>query len=366
MLLCSNMGCIVAFYNHSIMLLGMRSKVGRAVWHAKYLPSPWGTMLKMRLSKTDFSSCMLGTALWLWSGLKLAFFSGVQKMSRIEGKMAFLDLRSGNCHPRNFYVFRWHACICFANWPILAETTVNAVPKRRGRKRIFFTEGPEIGHLRVGSKIVPKYVSLHCTSFPIHLQEDKEKLFDFSCLSPFWQQVPFYHFTIEFFLCNKYLSILSWFWSIVQCSCWLCLLFCVGASASDLPSSFPFFSWILSFFVFLLSGAYISLLVLVMFLFLLFIFLLLCVLLLITNVTYFFLSFLFFCVYLVWLFLLLWFLSLFLLFFILCFASLEKEKQWKQQNISFSLPLGELCANVLSQNHCLFFWWISFTEHVFV
>ena len=124
-------------------------------------------------------------------------------MHRTAEKMRFLDLRSGNFHPnlkmrvlkkgqnkflgphpQNFCVsFFWRACIFpkngFRNRPILAETTVNVVRKWRGRKRNFCTEGPEIGHLRVGSKIS------HCIAlpFPIHLQENKENRLIFLAFS---------------------------------------------------------------------------------------------------------------------------------------------------------------------------------------
>ena len=63
-------------------------------------------------------------------------------------------------------------------------------------------------------------------------------------------------------MCNKYLSILSLFWSSFLCSCWSCLSFFVGAPVSDSPSSFPFLSSNLSCLslpvVFLLLGSCIS------------------------------------------------------------------------------------------------------------
>ena len=136
----------------------------------------------------------------------------------------------------------------FQNRPILPETPVNVVPKWRGLKPQFWTEGPEIGHLRVDCKMVPKYFSLHGIFSPIHLQENKAR---FSCLFPSRQQVLFYHLTIEF-LCNKYLSILSWFWINFQCFSWLCLFIVLVLQHSLFSLEFCFFfpivilSWITS------------------------------------------------------------------------------------------------------------------------
>ena len=170
-------------------------------------------------------------------------------MPRAAGKMGFSCFQSWNGHtklksvfsnngqnlflrPRPSSVLRfWVAHLhgsskekkVFENRPNFAETAENVVPKWRGRKRNFGTGGSEIGHLRSGSEVVPKYVSFRCTSFPIHLQEDKE-----SCLNVLAFSLDNMFLSIIFgesiLLCNKYLSF-SWFCSIL-CLCWLCLLFC--------------------------------------------------------------------------------------------------------------------------------------------
>ena len=70
-------------------------------------------------------------------------------------------------------------------------------------------------------------------------------------LFPFLTTSHFPSFNDRTFLCNKYLSFWSWFWSMFLCSCWLCLFFFVGASASDSPSSFLFSFFNLVFFFFL-------------------------------------------------------------------------------------------------------------------
>ena len=149
------------------------------------------------------------------------------------------------------------------------------------------------------------------------------------------------------------------------CSCWLCLFFLVGASASDSPSSFLF-----SFFnlVFFFSSCCLSSFLgcmsscscffpppLASFPSLVFPSLHhLC------YFCFFFLSFLLLCMYLVWLFLLLWFLSLFLLFLSLCFFfSPAPPRAFGQEshglkNKSFCLPFWDPCENVLSQSLFLF------------
>ena len=200
-------------------------------------------------------------------------------MHSTAGKMGFLDLRSGNCHPnlkmrvlkKRPKFISWARptkFLCsflarlyfsqktgFQNRPILAETTVNVVPKWRGQKRNFCAEGTEIGHLRVGSKMVPKYFSLHSTSFPIHLQEDKENCLIFFCLFPSWQQVPFYHFNDLIFCCaistwRFYHGSRQFFCVLVGCVCSFLLVPLLLIILHH--SFFSLFNFVLLFF-FLLS-----------------------------------------------------------------------------------------------------------------
>ena len=106
------------FGNAPRQLPGMRSKMGRAEvrcqktpifivfcwvhqrisYHngcEKYPASSWGTMLKIRLSKTNFWSFNFGTAFWLRVGVKVALYRGVQngKNCRENGVLTFPILK---------------------------------------------------------------------------------------------------------------------------------------------------------------------------------------------------------------------------------------------------------------------------------
>ena len=125
------------------------------------------------------------------------------------------------------------------NQPNLSETTENVVPKCRGQKSNFCTRGSEIGIFRSGSNMVPKDFSFHGTSFPTHLQEDKENCFIFLAFSLIDNR-SFYFFKNACLLCHKYLSLLFLVLFNCCCSCWLRLFVFLGASASDYISSFLF------------------------------------------------------------------------------------------------------------------------------
>ena len=75
-----------------LVFRGVRKRSSYPNKCTKHAASPWGTMLRMRLSETHYSFCMLGTALWLRSGLKLAFLFS----AKLRGKFFFfLYLLSG-------------------------------------------------------------------------------------------------------------------------------------------------------------------------------------------------------------------------------------------------------------------------------
>ena len=152
MLLCSTMGCFFPFHSFGnapghvfkngvprvrcqttpifTVLASSVHQLSQQV-RPKDPASSWGTMLKMRLSKTDLLSFIFGTAFWLRVGVKVAFYKGVQKCQNCGdngvvtfpkilkwpheaqnrglekmGKIYFFD----RTHP-HFCVFGWHAWI---------------------------------------------------------------------------------------------------------------------------------------------------------------------------------------------------------------------------------------------------------------
>ena len=120
---------------------------------------------------------------YIISNLEMATRSSKSRSSKMA-KCYFL----GHAHP-HLCVFdcgTWilQKNVLFDNRPNFVETTENVVPKWRGRKRNFCTGGSETGHLRSGSKMVPKDFSFHCTSLPIHLHVHKENCLVFLATSP--------------------------------------------------------------------------------------------------------------------------------------------------------------------------------------
>ena len=251
---------------------------------------------------------------------------------------------------------------CFQNRRNFAETTENVVPNWRGRKT-------PILHPRVrnrlswsGQRNGPD-ISVAAFSLLSHTSSKRQgQLFDIFAFSLLDNKSLSIILVIELFLCNKYLSFWSWFWSNFLCFCWLCLFFCVGASASDSPSSFRFFLQFSFFFlpvVFLLFWV-VCFLVIVSFPLLLF-FSFSCVSFSSSPMLF------------------LFFLPFFLFFscisfdcscccgschysssFSACvFSSPSPPRAFEQENNglknqSFCLPFGDPCENVLSQNHCFF------------
>ena len=71
------------------MFRGVRQRSSYPNRCAKYPPSPWGTMLKMRLSKRDLSSFVSGTVFWVQLGLKLACLIEGQKCPELRAKWGF-------------------------------------------------------------------------------------------------------------------------------------------------------------------------------------------------------------------------------------------------------------------------------------
>ena len=108
-----------------------------------------------------------------------------------------------------------------------------------------------MGYLGQGNETVPIYLSLYSRRLPIHLQEDKDNCLIFLAFSLLDNKSLSIILMIELFLCNKYLSFFIMVLVNFLCSCWLCLFFFVGASASDSPSSFLFSFFNLVFFFFL-------------------------------------------------------------------------------------------------------------------
>ena len=136
------------------MLPGMRSNTGCAAWHARkrlflqcfvgfgsaaVIPTsaqdiyrrPGAPCWKTRLSKSDLSSFVSGTASWAQLGLKLRTSNWRAKMPRTAGEMGFLHCRSWNCHPTyssSFSNMLWGSkglvsfCCCFGFFGLSGQT----------------------------------------------------------------------------------------------------------------------------------------------------------------------------------------------------------------------------------------------------
>ena len=95
-------------------------------------------LLKMRHSKTNVRSLICGTAPWVEVGVKLAFFSGVQKCPELRGKWGFrvsdLEMGTRNSKPGSskngqhlFLGLRPSSFLCF--WVSRLEFTKNGFRK---------------------------------------------------------------------------------------------------------------------------------------------------------------------------------------------------------------------------------------------
>ena len=131
------------------------------------------------------------------------------------------------------------------------------------------------------------FFSWVCTSFPTHLQEDKENCFIFLAFSLLDNRSMSIFLMIAFLLCNKYLS-----FSFGSVQFWLLLVafvFFVGVSVSDYTSSFlslELYIFVsLPVVIFCVACLFVPVIRRILFLF---IFLLLCFLLWLTYVFYFF------------------------------------------------------------------------------
>ena len=269
----------------------------------------------------------------------------------------------------------------FENRQIFAETTENVVRNGRGSKTHFCTVGFEIGHLRSGSNIVPKYFSLNWHFLSHSPSRRQGELFYFSCRFPFLSTGPFLYFSWLHFVSATTSAICPFCCVSFLLFSLVVFVFFVGVSASDSTSSFLSLSWVLSSCFFVLFS-------------------------------FFFLRSMFFlpvvCLsYPLPVFPSLKFLSvtrpyLVLMFpFVLCFhfvsrliffcfvffllvpplshllsfllprppRALEKEHQWKEQLSHFVCLSGIFAKMSFAQSNCLFIFLVDiflFTEHVFV
>ena len=132
----------------------------------------------------------------------------------------------GRAHP-HLCVFGWRAWILhntvFENRPNFAETAENVAPKWRGRQCNFCTTRSEIGRLRSGGKLVPINFSFHSTSFPIHLQDHKEKSLMFLSF-PLLENMPLSFILMTAFCCAINTCVSHGSLQFL-CSCWLSLWF---------------------------------------------------------------------------------------------------------------------------------------------
>ena len=126
----------------------------------------------------------------------------------------------------------------FQNRPIFAETTENVVRNGRGAKTHFCTVGFEIGHLRSGSNMVPKYFSLNWHFLSHSPSRRQGDLFYFSCLFPVFRTGPFLYFSWLRFLLQQFLQCVLFVVFHFCCFCWLCLFSLADVSASGSTSSF--------------------------------------------------------------------------------------------------------------------------------
>ena len=129
------------------------------------------------------------------------------KNAQNSGEMGFLHFQSQTCHTKLKIgvLEKMPKCMCWAA-PILIFVFFGGAPgfsqqqvskmdrfwlkplktecqSGDAAKRNFCTEGSEIGYLSNGNKMVPRYFSLHCTSFPIQFQKDKENCLIFFAFS---------------------------------------------------------------------------------------------------------------------------------------------------------------------------------------
>ena len=79
----------------------------------------------------------------------------------------------------------------------------NVVPNCRGSKTHFGALGSGTSHVRSGSNMVPKYFSLNWHFLSHSPSKWQGELFRFSCLFPFWAQVPFDSFHGCILFCNN-------------------------------------------------------------------------------------------------------------------------------------------------------------------
>ena len=216
---------------------------------AKYRAWSWGTMPKMRLFKAHFCSLYMASSSGLdrvWSRL---FFCDVQKCPELREKWVFYIVgvkfatwrsKSGfrkkgqNIflvpHPSSFLCFLVSRLV-FAKKVFPKSTKFRwnhwkrSAKLARPQNAIFAPKGPKWAILVRVTKRSRYILSLHSPSFRIHLQEDKDNCLIFLAFFLLDNKSLSIILMIELFLCNKYLSFWSWFWSIFLCSCWLCLFF---------------------------------------------------------------------------------------------------------------------------------------------
>ena len=269
----------------------------------------------------------------------------------------------------------------FENRAIFAETTENVVPNGRGSKTHFCTVGFEIGHLTSASNIVPKYFSLNWHFLSHSPSRRQAELFYFSCLFPFLRTGPFLYFSwLHFsattsaicpFCCVSFLLFVLVVFVFLLVSLLLILL---RHSFLSLDFCFlVFFCPVLFLFFFAFHVFFLPVVCLILLLFF-------CPSLMFLSVTrpYLVLMFPFVLCFLLVSRLILFalcFFSLFLLFLIFCLFFSPgpcvrlRRTTMDRTTISFCLPFGDLCENVLCAHLlCIYFLvdFFLFTEHVFV
>ena len=257
-LLCSIMGCFFLFIR-SEMLPGMRLRMGRATSNARKpillqffvgfrhgaviatvarnirrrLGAPcrkWGS----RKQSVGLSSSERPSGF----GVKMAFYRGVQEWPELRGTKRVFTFTI--CYLQDEKVLK------LDNFP---ETTKKRSAKMtEAENAVFCTGASEIGHLRSGSKVVPIYFSLRCTSFAIHLWEHKENCLIFLPFH-FVKTCPFLSCVMIAFCCA--ISTCVSHGSVrFLCSCWLCCCFWVPLLLIILDQSLFYWLW----FCFLFSS----------------------------------------------------------------------------------------------------------------
>ena len=234
----------------------------------------------------------------------------------------------------------------------------------RPQNAIFAPKGPKEAILVMATKWSRNMFHYIALPFPFTFKKTSKIVWDFLRFSLLDNRSLSITLAIEVFLCNKYLSCLSWFCCVlVGC---VCFCFCVGTPASDSPSSCPFISSSLFYLFFpLVFSSYLGCMsscFCVYYFPAVVFFLLLCFLLFITYVIF--------------------ILSSLLLCFFACISfdcscccgfvlipplshlvflllprpprALEKENNGRKL-ISFCLPFGDPGENVLSQIACVVF-----------